>query len=429
MRNMNRNLKKSGFLVSVIFALVFLSIAVNQVSAAYFPLGTAKCSILPGDPATSTEYCPTCPTATARCEHKPTPGLSGCACADLACQNMINNDACDWTEGVHICKAVCNDIASLSYCSQVAKTTGTALSRDTISKITYGNIYGVVILQDFIPPRGCCSNDGECQPKDAYGTVLDPYARCLKYSSDCSKVGKNACCRVTDGECISTADCCSSTDQCVNGICKTCRSNGQSCGTSNPCCSGYYCSYTWWSRTSTCKPIPTRIGGGGGCPILEVWDGEKFVDVEKLNIHAPKDQDTTYTTTFTMEPKDGKYELILHEASYLFWDGSHIDSVKLTDESGKECRLISAVHSKDGDVLSAIEKSDDIRVRNFPGDEIRLTYDGCSGKAFTFSIEGHNRKAMFEDITTMVPIAIVIAAIVLAIIFGILKLFTKKKKR
>jgi nitrogen fixation-related uncharacterized protein len=36
---------------------------------------------------------------------------------------------------------------------------------------------------------------------------------------------------------------------------------------------------------------------------------------------------------------------------------------------------------------------------------------------------------MFEDITTMVPIAIVIAAIVLAIIFGILKLFTKKKKR
>jgi hypothetical protein len=410
MRNMNRNLKKSGFLVSVIFAIVFLSIAVNQVSAAYFPLGTAKCSILPGDPATSTEYCPTCPTATVRCDHKPTPGLSGCACADLACQDMINNDACDWTEGVHICKAVCNDIPSLAYCSQVAKTK--ALLNNIPILPGWGN-YPFIIVQDFVPPGGYCKSNNDCR-------------------SDFGHICQNSnVCAITNGKCTVNSDCCSSTDKCVSGNCKTCGNSGATCGTGYPsCCSGYYCSYTWWwPRTSTCRIIPIRRGGGGGCPILEVFNGKEFIAVEKLNIHAPKDQDTTYTSTFTMQPINGKYELILHEASYLFWDGSHIDSVKLTDETGKECQLISAVHSKDGDVLSAIEKSDDVRVRNFPGDEIRLTYDGCSGKAFTFSIEGYNRKAMFEDITTMVPIAIVIAAIVLAIIFGILKLFTKKKKR
>jgi hypothetical protein len=182
------------------------------------------------------------------------------------------------------------------------------------------------------------------------------------------------------------------------------------------------------TTTTTVESTTTTIkeGRGGGCPILEAFNGKEFIKIEKLNIHSPKDHDLTYTSRFTMQPINGKYELILHEASYLFWDGSHIDSVKLTDESGKECRLLSAVHSKDGDVLSAIEKSDDVRVRNFPGDEIRLTYDGCSGNTFTFNIEGYNIKWMLEDVTTMVPIAIVIVLLVSAIIIGILKV-TKSK--
>jgi hypothetical protein len=182
------------------------------------------------------------------------------------------------------------------------------------------------------------------------------------------------------------------------------------------------------TTTTTVESTTTTIkeGRGGGCPILEAFNGKEFVKIEKLDIHSPKDQDTIASSTFTMQPINGKYEIILDEAAYLFWDGSHIDNVKLTDESGKECRLLSAVHSKDGDVLSAIEKSDDVRVRNFPGDEIRLTYDGCSGNTFTFSIEGYNMKWMGEDITTMVPIAIVIALLVSAIIIGILKV-TKSK--
>ena len=185
--------------------------------------------------------------------------------------------------------------------------------------------------------------------------------------------------------------------------------------------------------TTTTTPAGTTTttisgdGGGGGCPILEAFNGKEFIEIEKLNIHAPKDKDTTYTSTFTMQPINEKYELILREASYLFWDGSHIDSVKLTDESGKECRLISAVHSKDGDVSKQLIVSDDIRVRSFPGDEIKLTYSGCSGETFSFKIVGYNMAAIKLNVTSTIAIVIVLALIVLLIIFGILKL-TKSKE-
>jgi len=240
------NLKKSGFLVSVIFALVFLSIAVSQVSAAYFPLGTAKCSILPGDPATSTEYCPSCPVANARCDHKPTPGQSGCACADEICQQFINNDTCDWTEGVHICKAVCNDIPSLAYCSQVAKTKALGIGLP----IPDGGIrYPFVILQDYVPPGGCCNRNA------SYNECKN--AHCLKPSSCKSRY--QCCLLAGETGCTVDADCCYSSEKCIGGTCQTCRKAYEKCGSGLPaCCSGYYCS--WWSKTCT----PRRIGGGGG---------------------------------------------------------------------------------------------------------------------------------------------------------------------
>ena len=148
------------------------------------------------------------------------------------------------------------------------------------------------------------------------------------------------------------------------------------------------------SSTTSTSTTTTIRRGGGGCPILKVYQNNKLVTIEKLNIHSPKNQDVIVTSTFTMEPINGKYEIILDEAAYLFWDGSHINSVKLTDETGKECKLISATHSKQGDVLSAITTSDDVRVRSYPGERIKLTYDECSGNQFTFSIEGYNVKTM-----------------------------------
>ena len=148
---------------------------------------------------------------------------------------------------------------------------------------------------------------------------------------------------------------------------------------------GYYQSQTGGGQT------------GGGCPILKVNQDNKLVTIGKLNIHSPKDQDTIATSTFNMQPVNGKYEIILDEAAYLFWDGSHINSVKLTDGTGKECNMISATHSKQGDVLSAIATSDNVRVRSYPGERITLTYDDCSGNQFTFSIEGYNRKTMVTE--------------------------------
>ena len=93
-----------------------------------------------------------------------------------------------------------------------------------------------------------------------------------------------------------------------------------------------------------------------------------------------------------MQPVNGEYELILHEAAYWFWDGSHINSVKLVDSSGKECNLVSAVHSKQGDVRQALLYNDNDRVRTYPGEEIKLVYSGCTGTDFTFTIEGYNMK-------------------------------------
>jgi len=92
--------------------------------------------------------------------------------------------------------------------------------------------------------------------------------------------------------------------------------------------------------------------------------------------------------------------------------------------------LISATHSKQGDILSVIAKSDDVRVRSYPGERIKLTYDGCSGNQFTFSIEGYNRKCgpMGCDLSTtnIIPIVVIITLVIVGLIIGIMK-FTNHK--
>jgi hypothetical protein len=202
-----------------------------------------------------------------------------------------------------------------------------------------------------------------------------------------------------------------------------CRGDGDACGVGHPCCSGLYCSYGY----CTLNPV--------ACPILRVWNGKDFVDVEKLNIHAPEDKDTIATSIFSMKPINGKYEIILHEAAYQFWDGSHIDYVKLTDETGKECKLISAKHSTYGNVLSKLIKVDGIRVRTYPEQEIKLVYTGCSGDKFTFTIVGYNRKCGpegcgvlgFEFVNDIIMYALIVV-IILGIAFSIIQIFVNKSR-
>lgn len=167
----------------------------------------------------------------------------------------------------------------------------------------------------------------------------------------------------------------------------------------------------------------THTGGGGGCPILEAWNGNSFVKIEKLNIHAPKGVDTFYSTNFNMQSVDGRYELILREANYISLesfmenpDGSNIDSIKLVDASGKECRLVSAIHSKQGNVLSALQSSDDVRVQTLPNEEIRLVYEDCFGGDFKFSIEGYNYFYMKFMMPYVLDIAISAISIILILI-------------
>ena len=156
--------------------------------------------------------------------------------------------------------------------------------------------------------------------------------------------------------------------------------------------SNYYCS------NGACV-----YSGGGGCPILYSWNGNEFVKIKKLNIHAPEGVDALDTTSFKMKSIDEKYEVILREADYISLDsfmenpdGSHINYVKLIDETGKECKLISAVHSKYGDVLQALQYEDENRIRTLSGEEIKLTFESCSGESFTLTIEGYNRIAKME---------------------------------
>jgi hypothetical protein len=158
-----------------------------------------------------------------------------------------------------------------------------------------------------------------------------------------------------------------------------CKALNQRCSQSEPCCSPNYC------INGVCQ-----YPRGGGCPVLKVWDGNGYKDVVKLDIHADQGKDTTTSIGFEMKPKDGKYNVKLSEIWYAFWEGSHIDSVTMTDKAGKECQLVSAVHNKKGDVLTAIAKSDDARVETKPGEEIDLVFSGCSGEEFVFSIEGYN---------------------------------------
>jgi hypothetical protein len=200
---------------------------------------------------------------------------------------------------------------------------------------------------------------------------------------------------------------------------------------SNFICSGGRCiSYDTTSITTT-RPTTTTTIRIGGCPILKAWDGKEFKDIEKLNIHSEEGIDTTYSKRFEMEPfKDKTYRLILSEAWYALLEGSHIDSVKLMDENGKECQLISAIHNKNGDVLSAIARSDDIRTETKPGQEIALTFAECSGKTFEFTIEGYNSRPMLmkQALTYTNLIAISIALIILiVIVYGAFKFFARKQ--
>lgn len=144
--------------------------------------------------------------------------------------------------------------------------------------------------------------------------------------------------------------------------------------------------------------------GGGGCPILYVHDGKEYVSEGLLDIHDPDGVDVVLEHTLVTTPKrvDNEYliQLIEHPQTI-----SHIDHVQLfailNDKTLLELPLVSAIHSKDGDVLSQLLFSDNLKTdalganhNNGVSQSIALRFEALSPSiqavGFVFLIEGNN---------------------------------------
>jgi hypothetical protein len=141
--------------------------------------------------------------------------------------------------------------------------------------------------------------------------------------------------------------------------------------------------------------------GGGGCPILSVYDGEEYVEEGSLNIHAPEGMDTIVSHTLTVEPEPEGWSYLLRLTEPDLPDShSFIDQVKLlaVDELGdtEELRLIGAVHSEYGQVLPKLLFSDDARTDTLPYQTIDLKFLApiweSEVEELVFVIEGYNHK-------------------------------------
>ena len=147
-------------------------------------------------------------------------------------------------------------------------------------------------------------------------------------------------------------------------------------------------------------------GGGsgpGGCPMLSVYDGTEYVEEGLLDIHNPDEEDviTSHNLTTTPESVEHRYLMRLTEHNQTH---SHIDQVQLyatlNNETEIKLPLVSAVHSKDGDVLQELLLSDDVRADTLGADHnngtseyIDLKFvapEGLEIEEFTFIIEGYN---------------------------------------
>jgi hypothetical protein len=148
---------------------------------------------------------------------------------------------------------------------------------------------------------------------------------------------------------------------------------------------------------------PDNGGGGGGCPILSVYDGEDYENEGLLDIHNPEGLDVIAERILSTRPErvDGRYLLQLTEHPQTI---SHIDQVKLLarlrDGTTVQLSLLSAIHSTEGQVKGELLRSDDIRVDVLGADHNNGTSEyidfefvapmGLDIIDYIFIIEGNN---------------------------------------
>jgi hypothetical protein len=157
----------------------------------------------------------------------------------------------------------------------------------------------------------------------------------------------------------------------------------------------------------TTNPICLYIysGGGGGCPILSVFDGSGYACEGLLNIHNTDRIDVVTDHTLTAQPEavDGKYLLRLREHPMTT---SYIDQVKLYALFGDgryrvPLPLVAASHSAHGNVLPQLLFSDNWRIdtlgaRHNDGESESIGLEflalppGIHPSGFVFRTEGYN---------------------------------------
>ena len=139
--------------------------------------------------------------------------------------------------------------------------------------------------------------------------------------------------------------------------------------------------------------------GGEQCPTLLVWNGTGYIDYGVIEIHNPSGEDVVREVSIAKQDlavEDSKAKLRLQEG----WEGlefseSVIDQVELyvINEDGKQkrCPLLSAEHSRLGDVQEYIVASDDVKAQILLLETIDLTFKVPGDvQGFTFVIEGCN---------------------------------------
>jgi len=166
---------------------------------------------------------------------------------------------------------------------------------------------------------------------------------------------------------------------------------------------------------------------GGGCPTLFVYDGNSYVKERKSRIHSEEGVDTVDEIVLNTKPvvDNGVYSLSLKETTLP--EHSHIDNVKLLVD-GEEVKLISAWHSRYGDVTSILRESDDLRTDTKVFDSIELKFDASKTGSFVFRIEGYNARprAVKLDIVYLALIPIIAALVIIVVIFALMKFKAKK---
>jgi len=157
-----------------------------------------------------------------------------------------------------------------------------------------------------------------------------------------------------------------------------------------------------WAQTQKIVNVNNH-GGGGGCPILSVYNGSEFIEEGLLDIHNPDGIDVVTIHELVTEPKFVNNRCFLRLTEHPITI-SHIDKVELYGRLSNgllvPLTLKSAFHSSLGNVLPELKYSDDNRVdilgaihNNGTSEFIDIEFKSPPNQIFSgfiFIIEGHN---------------------------------------